>query len=205
MVDINIKNVEDVVKGSLEKALEASLNNRLRSSIFVSNIADGLYSFYKDSNEHLALRVIGFDEDTGAGVEGEKMLDISIAKTKAIIDPDKEISKAIIGYQLIWAVESEANSGLPDFADDFGKLLCVKSKNYLYLNGLDQLQEKSRLSYIDRRLEVAKQLLEDAELEYDNFYYAFWPSPAKNMNHNKSFWDMNKKDDLLGMVRVFEL
>jgi len=205
MVDINIKNVEDVVKGSLEKALEASLNNRLRSSIFVSNIADGLYSFYKDSNEHLALRVIGFDEDTGAGVEGEKMLDISIAKTKAIIDPDKEISKAIIGYQLIWAVESEANSGLPDFADDFGKLLCVKSKNYLYLNGLDQLQEKSRLSYIDRRLEVAKQLLEDAELEYDNFYYAFWPSPAKNTNHNKSFWDMNKKDDLLGMVRVFEL
>jgi len=205
MVDINIKNVEDVVKGSLEKALEASLNNRLRSSIFVSNIADGLYSFYKDSNEHLALRVIGFDEDTGAGVEGEKMLDISIAKTKAIIDPDKEISKAIIGYQLIWAVESEAGTGLPDFAEDFGKLACVKSKNYLYLNGLDQLQGKSRLSYIERRLEVVKKLLEEAELDYENFYYAFWPSPAKNTNHNKSFWDLNKKDDLLGMVRVYEL
>jgi len=205
MAGINMRNIEAVIKSALEKSIEAGLNNRLRSAIFVSTIAEGLYSFYEDSNEDLALRVIGFDEDTGARVKGEKMLDISIARTKEITDPGKANSKAIIGYQLMWAVESEAGTGLPDFAEDFGKLACVKSKNYLYLNGLDQLQEESRLSYIDRRLEVAKQLLEDADLEYDNFYYAFWPSPAKNTNHNKSFWDMNKKDDLLGMVRVFEL
>ena len=205
MAGINMRYVEAVIKSALEKSIEAGLNNRLRSSIFVSTIAEGLYSFYEDSNEDLALRVIGFDEDIGARVKGEKMLDVSIARTKEITDPGKAASKAIIGYQLIWAVESEASPGLPDFALDLGKLICVKSKNYLYLNGLDQLQEESRLSYIARRIEIAKQLLEDAELDYENFYYAFWPSPAKNTNHNKSFWDMNKKDDLLGMVRVFEL
>ncbi len=205
MTDINKKNVEDVIKSALEIAIETNLNNKLCSSIFVSNVADGLYSFYDNSNESLALRVIGFNEKTGARVKGEKMLDISITRTKEIYDPGKSNSKAIIDYKLIWAVESEAGPGLPDFALDFGKLVWVKSRNYLYLNGLDQLQEESRRSYIERRVELAKQIIEDAEIDYDNFYYAFWPSPAKNTKHNKSFWDIYKKDELLGMVRVFEL
>lgn len=202
---ISIKNVEDVIKGSLQKSINTGVNNRLRSSIFVSNVADGLYSFYKDSHDDLKLRMIGFDEELLTRVEGEKMLDISIARTKKIADPGKANSEAEIDYQLIWAVESEASTSLPAFADDFGKLLCVKSNNYLYLNGLDQLQEKSRTSYMERRIEIAKQMLAESGLDYGHYYYAFWPSPASNKAHKMSFWDMHQEDDLLNMVRVFEL
>ncbi len=111
----------------------------------------------------------------------------------------------MIDLGLFWAAESESNTGLPSFADDFGKLLCVKSDYYLYLNGLNQLQQKSRESFIHRRLELANEILNETKLSYKKFFFAFWPSPEINQSKGKSFWDIHQKDDLLNMVKVFEL
>jgi hypothetical protein len=204
MAYFNIAEIEQVIKRSLEKSILSEGNNKLKSTIFVSTIADLLFDNYKDSGETLSLNAIGYDKESGRK-PGEKMLDITIAKTKTIYDPDKKQSTAVINYQLVWAIESEADTSLPAFADDFGKLLCSNSMFYLYLNGLDQVQEESRTAYINRRLAIAKELLNDANLNFKNFYYAFWPSPHKNQNHDKSFWDMHQKDKLLDMVRVYEL
>lgn len=205
MADFIVTDIEQMIKHSLEKSILSEGNNKLKSSIFVSTIADLLFDNYKDTGEALSLSAIGYDDESGRRKPGEKMLDITIAKTKTICDPDKKQSKAVINCQLVWAVESEADTSLPAFADDFGKLLCSNSIHYLYLNGLDQVQEASRTAYINRRLTMAKELLNDANLNYKKFYYAFWPSPHKNQNHDKSFWDMYQKDELLDMVRVFEL
>jgi len=197
--------IEQVIKNSLKKSILSTGNNKLKSSIFVSSVAELLFNSYRDSRENHSLRVIGYDEESGKRKSGESLLDITIAKTKIITDPGNKQSSASISYQLIWAAESEANTSLPAFTADFGKLLCTKSTHYLYLNGLDQIKEESREAYMIRRLTIARQLLHEAGLEYNRFFYAFWPSPNKNHSKNKSFWDMHHKDDLLNMVRVFEL
>jgi hypothetical protein len=203
--DISSKDIEMITKDALQKALEQNANNRLRSSVFVSNLGLNLYEICNDATEDLKLKVVGFDKNTGKKVKGEWLLDIAITKSKEIFDSGNKQSKAIIDLGLFWAAESESNTGLPSFADDFGKLLCVKSDYYLYLNGLDQLQPKSRESFIDRRLELANEILNETKLSYKKFFFAFWPSPKKNQAKGKSFWDIHQKDDLLNMVKVFEL
>ena len=205
MDNFSVTDIEQVIKCSLEKSILSTGNNKLKSSIFVSSVADLLFDSYKTSGENLTLRVIGFDEESGERKPGENLLDITITKTKTISDTGNKQSTASISYQLIWAAESEANTSLPAFAADFGKLLCTKSMYYLYLNGLDQVKEDSRVAYIDRRLTIAREMLEVADLKYSNFYYAFWPSPNKNRSQDKSFWDVHHKDELLNMVRVYEL
>lgn len=205
VIKISAENLEDIIKDSIIEALKIEDNNRLRSTLFVSNIANRLFDCYKECREKINLNVIGFDETNGNRIAGESMLDITIAKTEEISDPTVKHSKAVIGYQLIWAVESESDTGLPAFAADFGKLLCTRSEHYLYLNGLDQMQPKNQKAYIERRLLNANMLLEKAGLNSSSFYYAFWPSPAKNSSHEKSFWDLHSPDELVNMVRVFKL
>lgn len=146
-----------------------------------------------------------FDQETAKNVEGEWILDIAIAKRKKIFAPGKKKSSAIISHGLFWAIKVEANTGLPIFTRGFGNLLCVRSDYFLYLNGLNQLQEANRNSYIERRLEMARELLKETGLSYEKFYYIFWPSPETHLARGRSFWDLYSNTELLNMVTVFEL
>jgi len=203
-INIGAVDLNKIIRSSLKETLQIKVNNRLRSSIFVSSIATKLFDLYEETKENISLHVIGFDEVSSSRISGESMLDVTIAKTKAIADPKKKNSTALVSYKLLWAVESEANTGLPAFAEDFSKLICSKSENYLYLNGLDQIPSNQE-AYIDRRLNNAVELLEAADMKNTNFFFAFWPSPAKIVSHNLSYWDLHHQKDLIDMVKVFKL
>ena len=200
--------VYSIVRDALDITLKKVFNKnniikdaKLRSSIFVSVLGKELSKSYEDHK----LKVVGFDVERKRRTSGEWLLDIVIVKEKAICDAKKKQSKAEIPYQIIWAVESESSTNLHAFAEDFGKLLCVRSENYLFLNGLNQKKEENRNSFVERRLETVKKLLNEIENNYNNLYFAFWPTPAKN--NNGSLWDdfSSAPSELLNMVRVKEL
>lgn len=200
--------VHRIVRDALDITLKEVFNKntiikdaKLRSSIFVFSLGKELSKSYEGHK----LKVVGFDEERKRRTPGEWLLDIAIVKEKPISDPKKKQSKAEIPYQLIWAVESESSTNLHAFAEDFGKLLCVKSENYLFLNGLNQKKEEDRNSFVERRLETVKQLLKEINYNSNNLYFAFWPTPAKN--NKGSLWDdfSSAPSELLNMVRVKEL
>lgn len=197
--------IEQITKTALDMALDKKYNNKLRFSKFTSNIGNQLFQLYSNSTEELGLSMAGFDQKTTKNSESEWMLDIAIAKRKQIFDPGKRQFSAIISHGILWAVKVEANPELPAFARGFGNLLCASSVYYLYLNGINQLQETNRNSYIERRLELARELLKETDIGYKKFYYTFWPSPDTHHAKGKSFWDLYSKDELLNMVKVFDL
>ncbi len=204
--NIPITEVKKLIKNALKNAFEeANKGNiddaKLKSSIFVSNVGRVFNNEYNNMNNY-RLKVVGYDSNNRKRTPGEWLLDVIIAKEMVISDQEKDKSEAKILYQIIWAIESESNSSLPAFAEDFGKLMCVKSENYLYLNGLQQKTSNGHSDYIKRRTKTAKQCLDDANIKEKNFYIAFWPSPARR--NGSSLWD-KEISDLLEMVKVEKL
>ncbi|MCY6369483.1 hypothetical protein [Clostridium ganghwense] len=201
--------VKRIVKDSFEEAVKIKdynekfkNSNTYRSAKFVSALGERLKDFYVKNDLYYHLNVQKVDDESGRKTSGEWLLDVSLTKQKCIEDPAKKQSKAKINTEIIWAVESEYHTGLDKFAEDFGKLMCIKSQNYLYLNGVNQ-EEKNLQTYILRRLETVSDLLRDREDFYGkNFYYGFWVSPE--IKNGKSIWDSKNIKDLIKMTRVFK-
>ncbi|MCX7066587.1 MAG: hypothetical protein NTW85_02655 [Methylococcales bacterium] len=160
---------DDAVKWSKENS---DVTNALKSAMFVNKIGDALYSLKSDDT--LLLNVIEVPENKGeSGVwkkkSGEWLLDITITQnTNNAKDGFKE--------KIIWAVESESNVSLSEFHKDFAKLFHIKSDNYLYLNGLNQMTERSVNDYIKIRLEQVKEITKNSD---KIFWFAFWASPCQ--------------------------
>ncbi len=206
MSHINITGINHMISKALVKSIqqlkrqEVVTDNKLKSSIFVYMLSEEFRNLY---GRKYKINVVGYDEKSRKRTPGEWMLDIAITDVTIIEDSDKKISKGSISYKMIWAIESELNSGIKAFADDFGKLLCVKSENYLFLNGLNQKTEKGRLKYIKRRTATILEMKKDLNIVLNNYYLAFFPSPAKN--NGESLWDNNSQEELLKMITVVDL
>lgn len=156
-------------------------NNKERSSVFVSSVADLLAEEFKAEIERkeACCCVQKFNEKIKKRIPGEWLLDIVIAKQTELRDEKKKRSKAKMISEILWAVESESDTGLDQFAKDFGKLLCVNSKNYLYLNGMNQSSAGMK-DYKERRLETIKNtdfISERLKEINGRFFIGFWPVP----------------------------
>lgn len=180
---------------------QAEMKNKtpkLRSARFVEEVGRKLHANFGQSGK---LSVQEVDIDKGRKKKGEWLLDIAIAERHEVKETDHGSSKWI-PYRLLWAVESEYSTSLEAMCDDLGKLLVVNSRNYLYLNGLNQ-QFGNTEPYVQRRLKTVAGVLNG--LHWDSskrFYYAFWPSPEKKGNL-ASLWD-NEVRDLQPYIRVYE-
>ncbi len=206
MEHIKSNGIEVMIKRALVNAMnqvqkyEKVTDNKLKSSIFVYMLSK---EFRNKMDKKYKINVVGFDEANRKRKPGEWLLDIAITEEIQIQDPEKMLSKVDMSYKMVWAIESELDSGIKAFADDFGKLLCVKSENYLFLNGLNQKTEKGRLKYIKRRTATIVDMKKDAKMDLKNYYLAFFPSPAKIKG--KSLWDDNSEEKLLEMIEVVDL
>ena len=205
MSQINVAGIENMVSKALVKSIqqvegkEVLTDNKLKSSIFVYMLSE---EFRNSFGGKYKINVVGYDKEKKKRKPGEWLLDIAITEEIQIQDPEDVRSKGDISYRMIWAIESELNSGIKAFADDFGKLLCVKSENYLFLNGLNQKTEKGRLDYIKRRTATIGKMQKDLSLALNNYYIAFFPSPAKK--NGESLWDKNSQEELLKMITVVD-
>jgi len=181
-------------------------DNQARSSHFVSRLATNLGR--SNLTPGCDLKVISVDEH-GNKSSGEWLLDIALVR-KMTIEEKGFRTDAII--QIDWAVESESNSALVEFATDFSKLAVVRARNYLYLHGFNQGTERAAHQYFERRLRLAVEILRKADAFPNPFYLAFWPSPEKPAfaNTESSIWDLlapniNKKYQHLGQVHLYRL
>lgn len=176
--------------------------NKKRSAKFVTEIGEGIFKCYELQNPSYKLNFQKLNDENGTKEPGEWIYDIAITEQQSIFDPEKTTAEVKINSRLIWAIESEYNTGLDFFAQDFGKLLCANSENYLYLNGLNQDTKKNQDNYILRRLKIVSGLINsNACLKEKPFYYGFWVSPEKK--GDKSLWGKFSLAELLEMARIF--
>ena len=184
-----------------------SHSNSLRSAKFVSEVAHQLMEFYRgeDANIPFVQQV----DESGNKDSGEWLFDISIAESVPLLEGK---SKPRVNTRLIWAVESEYSTRREEFAKDFGKLLCARAVNRLYLNGFNHAIGHEG-SFIERRtLEVsgfmnrALRYKKGQSLEgisKGNLYLAFWPSPERDPKGRESLWDKLVADDALRSLRLY--
>jgi len=150
-------------------------NNALKASALVSNLGRSLCELLKTHD--ITLNVVTVDGE-GHKKPGEWLLDIVITKNDSN------------GFrkQIVWAIESETDTGLKPFCDDFAKLVHVKSENYLYMNGLNHKTTKGRDEYVANRLKYATSVLTKMDIQF--LYLGFWASPCKPDNDVVySIWD----------------
>lgn len=156
-------------------------NNTFRSSYFVSLIGAQLekhFEKYESTKVHYqAVQSIEASEKKS----GEWLFDICVTRYKTI---SKTIKKDI-NTHLLFACESEFNTGLHAFATDFGKLICSNAKQYLFIQGLNQKTATGRFNFIEARKKIIQEQLGDL-IDVD-FVLAFVPSPVKV--DQTSFWD----------------
>ena len=183
-VDEN-KNIKNIIHSSLKISIENSseMTNQIKSSLFVSNLGKMLNEYCKGLFQTNYISV----DSKGKKTSGEWMLDISVTKQVEVTEEfNGKVIKKLINTNLIWAVESETSTSTIDFCMDFGKLLCVNSENYLYLNGLNHSTPKKSEEYVEKRIDTVTKLLQDMELT-ENLYYGFFPTPGKTAG-NDSIW-----------------
>jgi len=174
--DIRLKNI---LQNCLDHSIELSSkdnfpqSNSLKSSLFVSEFASTVYEefFNYPANKRNVITV----KENGEKQPGEWLLDITITKN---VGDFKE--------RILLAVESESNTSIKSFHEDFAKLLHIKAENYIYLNGLDQKTKSGRDIYISKRNSYALRLMRNAGI--NSFYLGFWASPRKIGNVD-SIWN----------------
>jgi hypothetical protein len=183
-------------------------SNSLRSARFVWEISKCLWNSYAD-RPHLE-RFVQIVHDDGTKEGGEWMLDVAIAHTLPFLATK---AQSLVNTELVWAVESEYSTRREEFAKDFGKLLCVRSENKLYLNGFNHpIGHEGR--FIDNRVQETSAFLAHAStiggnsqisgFDSGTLYLSFWPSPERDPNGKASLWDTRNKSDLVGSVRLFK-
>ena len=177
-------------------------SNSRRSAKFVYEVAERLRELEGLRSDQIDVQRV---DERGDKKPGEWLLDIAIAKRIEICDPGRPNDRPVsMRASLQWAVESEFAVSLESFAEDFGKLLCVNAKNRMYLNGMNQDSEKTRSSYVNRRLETVRAALDGSATSGKNFWMGFWPSPEKK-GLVDSLWDDPSYGDLTEQVVVYRL
>ena len=165
-----------------------AIKNKLRSSIFVESIAEGLYKNCKNAD---ILNVIRINKEEERRIKkgeplhdhSEFMLDITIEECDSY-------------RNFIWAVESESQYKESAFRRDFLKLIYVRSRNYLYLNGLESKDQETKDKDIQNRLKEALSILRKSSIsdQDHNFYFSFFPYPGKPQNSEVDETILNELD-----------
>ena len=180
--------------------------NSNRSAKFVSEIAAGIDRALNKSSDVPAFLVNSqWVNDDGQRTSGEWLLDIAVT---TLFQLTEQSNQTDLSVAIEWAVECEYSTSLEQFAADFGKLICVRSKKQLYLNGINQTTPDGRTKYIERRLVTAAGALEPVADLMSNFYFGFWPSPEKpkpasRHRDESSLWEVEELSDLLSSVQLY--
>ncbi len=194
------------VKGK-DRFIGRSHSNSLRSAKFVSEVADRLFEFYR--GDEAIIPFVQRVDESGIKKPGEWLFDISIAESVPLLEGK---SKPRVNTRLVWAVESEYSTRREEFTKDFGKLLCARAVNRLYLNGFNHAIGLEG-TFIDRRAVEASEFMKRALLyktgqslegiSQGNLYLAFWPSPERDPKCSGSLWDTSEADDILKRLRLY--
>lgn len=179
------KFVDDALNDALANSATLT-KNTYKSKYFLSTLADNIFMSISSNNGY-KLNVIKTDK-IGKGTKGEWLLDIAITKTLEVSQIyDGKVTPIKINSALLWAIESESHTGLKQMAEDLGKLLCVNSEKYVYMNGFDQDDMTSVNKYIESRLDVAIIILNNSSFRHD-LYYVFFPNPSQK-KQNSTYWN----------------
>lgn len=172
--------------------------NNLRSSYFVSNLAKQLETKY--GGEALVQKT----ESNGKKHKGEWLLDIALVE-KSVVSTYYKNRKSEIIEKILFAVESEFSTNLPEFCTDFAKLLHIRSNAYLYICGLNQKKTLARNQYIEAQSCLAKDLVKTHKI-YEPFFLVFVPTPG-GIKDCKSLWDslsVNELSDWIHIIKCHE-
>ena len=150
--------------------------------------------------DKLCLRVIKVN-DQGIRKSGEWLVDACIT------EEHREAGNLPFIDRIVFAMESESNTGQRAFNDDFAKLVHLNAKYKLYLNGLSQTTHRGMCDYIKRRCEYVEAILNRIQPSGE-FYLGFWPSPAKPKTSDRSLdsiWRglLSGKWDHLNKIRLW--
>ena len=171
-------------KNDTKELPSSKKNNSLRSTCFVEKVGEELIKYY--DRDKFRCYCQHFNKETIGKTSGEWMLDLVICEFHPF-------NEAGITHEfranIEWAVESEFNTSLKEFLEDFTKLLNICSKNKLYLNGYRSKSPESYSKYVQRRIETAADLIKKYN-KGGNFYLGFWPSPQEYQG--ESFWEISK-------------
>jgi hypothetical protein len=187
----------DILKKSLSYTYELRISENYSKSAkflyeFSKNIKD---EFFVEGTELKVQKV----EDNGKKSPGEWLYDACIIEEKIIKDETgyKKETWCKIPVKVFLSIESEFNTSLKSFADDFGKLVCSNSEQILYIAGLNQKDERKK--FIDRRINMINKYL----LNYlNNLILIFFPSPEKN-KYLTSIWDEYSLDELCSWIQIY--
>jgi hypothetical protein len=186
-IDLIIKN--EIIKSFEEAYSSKNINNQIRSKLFVSELAKRIYCHYDSDVYSKNCMEIG---------NKEWLLDAFITKKKIF----NNNNKYPIRYFGEWAIESEFKTSYGSFSKDFSKLLNIKSKNFLYINGIDHLKPANREKYIKERLSVVNEILNSMDDNTINLKYGFCPPPNKREKIVTMQLGENKK--ILDLIKVFK-
>ena len=166
--------------------------NRLLSAKFVEDVSKNIHK--KIFDEKYDLNVIKVVDGKDKKESGEWLVDACITVGKK----RKEFIRKII-----FAMESESGVDTQAFNEDFAKLVHIKAPHKLYLNGLNQKTPKGAKGYIKKRLEYAKQFMNEEDA--DTLYFGFWPSPGKLGNEScSSAWKQLRKFPHLDQIHLYK-
>jgi hypothetical protein len=192
----NIEELRKIIVASFASSIKQKENmstNFDRSTRFVSILSKKIHSTWY-SNNKLNLKSI---DEHGKKFGGEWLYDMCITETRKIFDKRYKNSSAEINVKVLFAMECEFSTGLKDFADDFGKLLCSGADDYLFVQGLNQITESERKKFIENRKDIIKTEL---SMNAKNFFIAFVPTPGKR-NDPVSLW--NRDEVLTNWIEVY--
>jgi hypothetical protein len=164
--------------------------NDCLSSKFIFEFMNRIYKKY--FNDDTVLNIQNVD-DNGKRSPGEWLYDACIVRRKTIYDEPYKTNTEI-NIEILLAFESEFSTCLKDFAKDFGKLLCSKSDNKIYICGLNQITKNGRSSYIERKIRTINKYLKN---NIDNMILIFFPSTKGNL------WRKHKFDELKFWIEIY--
>ncbi|HAX73968.1 MAG TPA: hypothetical protein DCY20_10635 [Firmicutes bacterium] len=167
------------------------------ASHFVSKIGATIYQQCFSQEAGYALNGLNISED-GKWSHKDFLVDCSITNMTPIVSKAKQKVISVHSSMSV-AIESVGDPGLISFGKHFGKLLCIKSDNCLFLNAVNQRTKSRRTQYIDHRLNQMLQLLNSQPAVSTAFYVVFWPSPHDHL------WDNFSKEILVNWIEAYEI
>lgn len=206
--------MEQEFTGALKQALLKSLDwighkkhcksmNSYRSAYFCYQAGLQLDKLMKNRfpAQCLKWKQIKFDRKDEK-IPGEWLLDgVWCEETQ----PD-QASKSKCPSKIYCALECESNTSAEAFFEDFAKLVHMRSKIKVFLAGVNQGTKDGMKHYIDKRTKQAAQFLVNTGVgaETEEWYLAFWPSPAGDAADH-SVWDDLDENHHLNATHAFSL
>lgn len=195
--------LENILRSTIEafdsawEARKDAPSNQARSSYFVSELAKAFLAEDAFQGIEGVNKRVQIADKAGKKQPGEWLLDAAIVQEREV-ERRYRIKSATIVEKILLAVESEFSTNINAFCFDFSKLLHIKSENYLYIAGLDQIDGDARQGYRESQIEFSRELVRNVACTAP-FFLVFVPTPGKGRRET-SLWDRLPKDELLHWI-----